>query len=66
MICLAKKLIANSYDVDNQGIISFEKSLRKRLKKHERILTQLYIIYETFQTPFYRIAVAVCNSCKCI
>ena len=32
MICLAKKLIANSYNVENQGIISFEKSLRKRLK----------------------------------
>ena len=35
MICLAKKLIANSYNVENQGIISFEKSLRKRLTNNQ-------------------------------
>ena len=40
MNCLAKKLIANSCNVDNQGIISFEKSLRKRYAKKRNIINQ--------------------------
>lgn len=40
MNCLAKKLIANSCNVDNQGIIYFEKSLQKRYAKKRNIINQ--------------------------
>ena len=35
IICLAKKRIINNYNIDNQLLISFEKSLRKRLTNNQ-------------------------------